>query len=84
MRKLISLALLLSPFFAGLAFPSVGDTVTYDNVRYIITDNPSVNSAGKVSLYQVLESANITIPTSIYTKVIGMTLQILITLMTAR
>ena len=65
MRKLISLALLLSPLLAGLAFPAFGDTVTYDNVRYIITSETDSTSTYEVSLYQILEAPRILIPDKI-------------------
>ncbi len=65
MRKLISLALLLSPLLAGLAFPAVGDTVIYDNVRYIITSETDSTSTYEMSLYQILEAPRIVIPDKI-------------------
>ena len=65
MRKLISLALLLSPLLAGLAFPAVGDTVTYDNVRYIITAETDSTALYEARIDFIPEQTVATIPQSI-------------------
>ena len=63
MRRLLILTLLLCPLLAGLAFPAVGDTVIYDNVRYIITADS--DTAREVSIDYIFEQPYVSIPASI-------------------
>ena len=63
MRKLLALTLLLNPLLAGLAFSAVGDTVIYDNVRYIITADS--DTAREVSIDYIFEQPYVSVPASI-------------------
>ena len=65
MRKLLLALILLSPLLAGLAFPVVGDTVIYDNVRYIITAEACDTSDGDVRLDLLPERRYIKIPATV-------------------